>query len=198
MKATIFHCIFSVKSLTFIPFRPITKYYWHFVISYSDKQNSSFCYCTVSPLGDINKNFAIVERKVIFPISQILTRKWKRGLKWFAYLQVKSTLTRFAYLQVKSTLARSSSNENLKCWLAQKKEIRWKYFVNRWLGATTFSPTTFKLSTFSITIKRDYLYQVIVKLSIVFYTAMLSVGKLNVVRLSDIILIVVAPMVAHI
>ncbi len=34
MKATIFHNIVSVKSLTFIPFCSIAMYYWHFVISY--------------------------------------------------------------------------------------------------------------------------------------------------------------------
>ncbi len=73
MKATIFHSIFSVKSLNFVPFRPITKYYWHFMISYGDKQNTSNCYCTILPLGDISKYFAIVKRKVIFSISQILT-----------------------------------------------------------------------------------------------------------------------------
>jgi hypothetical protein len=48
-------------------------YYWHFVISYHDKQKFSVCYHTVSPLGDIGKYFTIVKRKVIFPISQILT-----------------------------------------------------------------------------------------------------------------------------
>jgi hypothetical protein len=63
---------FSVKSLTFVPFRPITKYYGHFVILYRDKQNSSVYYCTVSPLGNISKYFAIIKRKVIFSISQIL------------------------------------------------------------------------------------------------------------------------------
>ncbi len=64
--------IFSVKSLSFVPFYPITKYYWHFVILYRDKWNSSVCYRTVSPLEDIGKYFAIVKRKVIFPISQTL------------------------------------------------------------------------------------------------------------------------------
>ncbi len=77
MKPTIFHSIFSVNSLTFIPFRPITKYYWHFMISYCDEQNSSICYCTILPLGDISKYFAIVKRKVIFSISQILTSQAK-------------------------------------------------------------------------------------------------------------------------
>jgi hypothetical protein len=42
------------------------------VISYRDKQNSSVCYCTVSPLGNISKYFAIVKQKVIFSILQIL------------------------------------------------------------------------------------------------------------------------------
>ncbi len=69
MKAMIFHSIFSVKSLTFVPFRPITKYYWHFVISYHDKWSSSFCYRTISPLDNINKNFTIVKQKVIFSNS---------------------------------------------------------------------------------------------------------------------------------
>ncbi len=72
MKATIFHGIFSVKSLTFISFCPITKYYWHFMISYCDKQNSSVWYCTISPLGDISKYFAIVKRKVIFQYRRYL------------------------------------------------------------------------------------------------------------------------------
>jgi hypothetical protein len=51
----IFHDIFSVKSLTFILFHSIVMYYWHFVISYSDKQNFSVCYHTVLPLGNIGK-----------------------------------------------------------------------------------------------------------------------------------------------
>jgi hypothetical protein len=61
MKAAIFHSIFSVKSLSFIPFRTIMKYYWHFVISHRGKQNSSVCYRTISPLGDIGKYFAIIK-----------------------------------------------------------------------------------------------------------------------------------------
>ncbi len=68
-----FHNIFSVKSLTFVPFRSIAMYYWHFIISYRDEQNFSACYCTVSPLGNIGKNFNIIIQKVIFPISQILS-----------------------------------------------------------------------------------------------------------------------------
>ncbi len=32
MKATIFHDIFSVQSLTFVPFHSIVMYYWYFVI----------------------------------------------------------------------------------------------------------------------------------------------------------------------
>ncbi len=73
MKAAIFHNIFSVKSLTFIPFHLIAKYFLHFVILYCDEQNFSVCYCTISPLDNIGKYFTIVKRKVIFPISQILT-----------------------------------------------------------------------------------------------------------------------------
>jgi len=75
----IFHGIFSVKSLTFVPFPSIAKYYWHFVILYHDKQNFSVCYCTVSPLGDIGKYFAIVKWKVIFPILQILNSMRKES-----------------------------------------------------------------------------------------------------------------------
>jgi hypothetical protein len=59
--------------LTFVPFRSIVMYYWHFVISYHDQQKFSVCYHTVSPLGDIGKYFTIVKQEVIFPISQILT-----------------------------------------------------------------------------------------------------------------------------
>jgi len=72
MKAMIFHGIFSVKSITFVPFHSIAMYYWNFMISYRDKQNFSVCYHTILPLGDIGKYFAIVKRKVISPISQIL------------------------------------------------------------------------------------------------------------------------------
>jgi hypothetical protein len=61
MKAKIFHDIFSVKSLTFIPFCSIAMYYWHFVILYGDEQNFSVCYCTILPLGNTGKNFAIVK-----------------------------------------------------------------------------------------------------------------------------------------
>jgi hypothetical protein len=74
IKLPSFHDIFSVKSLTFVRFRSIAMYYWYFVISYRDKQNFSVCYCTVSPLCNIGKYFAIIKRKVIFPISQILTK----------------------------------------------------------------------------------------------------------------------------
>jgi hypothetical protein len=72
MKAMIFHNIFLVKSLTFVPFRSIAKYFLHFVISYRDERNFSVCYHTVLPLDNIGKYFAIVKQKVIFPISQIL------------------------------------------------------------------------------------------------------------------------------
>ncbi len=72
MKATIFHGIFFVKSLTFVLFHSIVMHYLYFMISYSDKRNFSVCYCTVSPLGDIGKYFTIVEQKVIRQISQIL------------------------------------------------------------------------------------------------------------------------------
>ncbi len=72
MKATIFHDIFLVKSLAFVPFHSIAMSFFHFVISYRDERNFSVCYCTVSPLDNIGKYFAIVKRLVIFPISQIL------------------------------------------------------------------------------------------------------------------------------
>ncbi len=72
MKATLFHGIFLVKSLTFIPFHSIAKYYWHFVISYCDRQKNFVRYHTVLPLGNIGKYFAIIKRKAIFPISQML------------------------------------------------------------------------------------------------------------------------------
>ncbi len=55
MKATIFHNIFSVKSLAFVPFHSLAMYFLHFVISYRDEQNFPVCYCTVSPL-DISAN----------------------------------------------------------------------------------------------------------------------------------------------
>jgi hypothetical protein len=74
MKAMIFHSIFFVKSLCFIPFHSIAMHYWHFVILYGDKQNFSVCCCTVSPLGDISKYFAIVKWKAICQILQILTQ----------------------------------------------------------------------------------------------------------------------------
>ncbi len=71
MKATIFRGIFFIKSLTFVPFHSIAIYFWPFLILYRDKQNFSVFYCTVSPLGDICKYFAIVKWKVICQISQI-------------------------------------------------------------------------------------------------------------------------------
>ncbi len=74
-KAMIFHNIFSVKSLTFVPFRSIAMYFLHFIISYHDKQNFSVCYCTVLPLDNIGKCFNIIKQKVIFSISQILNRQ---------------------------------------------------------------------------------------------------------------------------
>jgi len=70
-KAMIFHDIFLVKSLTLVLFRSIAKYYWHFMISYHDKQNFSVCYWPISPLGDIGKYFTIIKQKEIFPISQV-------------------------------------------------------------------------------------------------------------------------------
>jgi len=75
MKAMIFHDIFLVKSRTFIPFHPIAMYYWHFIILYCDEWNFSVCYCTVLPLGNIGKYFAIIKQKVIFPILQIFIYK---------------------------------------------------------------------------------------------------------------------------
>jgi hypothetical protein len=62
MKATIFHDIFLVKSLAFVPFRLIAMSFLHFVISYRDEQNFSVCYRTVLPLDNIGKYFAIVKR----------------------------------------------------------------------------------------------------------------------------------------
>ncbi len=77
MKATIiFHCIFFIKSLTFIAFHSIAMHYWHFMILYRNKQNFFVCCCTVSPLGDIGKYFAIIKQKVICQISQILTSSY--------------------------------------------------------------------------------------------------------------------------
>ncbi len=60
-KPTIFHDIFSVKSLAFISFHSIMMYFLHFVISYRDEPNFSVCYCTVSPLDNIGKYFTIVK-----------------------------------------------------------------------------------------------------------------------------------------
>jgi hypothetical protein len=62
MKAMIFHDIFSVKSLAFIPFCLIAMSFLHFIISYRDEQNFSVCYRTVSPLDNIGKYYAIVKR----------------------------------------------------------------------------------------------------------------------------------------
>jgi len=78
-KATIFHSIFFVKSLTFVPFCSIAMQYWHFVFSYCDKWNFSVCCCTVSPLGDIGKYFAIIKWKVICKISQIFSLNFIRS-----------------------------------------------------------------------------------------------------------------------
>jgi hypothetical protein len=61
-KAMIFHNIFSVKSLAFVPFHSTAIYFLHFVISYCDERNFSVCYCTVSPLDNIGKYFAIVKQ----------------------------------------------------------------------------------------------------------------------------------------
>jgi hypothetical protein len=61
-KATIFHGIFSVQSIAFVPFRLVTMYFLHFVILYRDEQIFSVCYCNVSPLDNIGKYFAIVKR----------------------------------------------------------------------------------------------------------------------------------------
>ncbi len=80
MKAMIFHDIFSVQLLTFVPFHLIAMYYWHFIISYRDEQKFSVCYRTLSPLGNIGKYFTIIKRKVIFPISQILIQKNRTGM----------------------------------------------------------------------------------------------------------------------
>jgi hypothetical protein len=69
----IFHGIFFVKSLTFILFHSIVMHYWHLLISNCDRQNFSVCCCTVLPLGNISKYFAIVKQNVICQIAQILT-----------------------------------------------------------------------------------------------------------------------------
>ncbi len=75
MKATIFQDISSVKLLTFVLLHSIAMYFLHFVISYCDEWNFSVCYCTILPLDNIGKYFAIIKCKVIFPISQILNVK---------------------------------------------------------------------------------------------------------------------------
>ncbi len=72
MKVMIFHNIFSVKSLAFVPFHSLAMYFLHFVISYGDERNFPVCYRTVLCLDNIGKYFGIVKWKVIFPISQIL------------------------------------------------------------------------------------------------------------------------------
>ncbi len=72
-KVTIFHNIFSVKSLAFVPFCLLAMQFLHFVISYDDERNFPVCYRSVSPLDNIGKYFAIVKLQVIFPISQILS-----------------------------------------------------------------------------------------------------------------------------
>jgi hypothetical protein len=61
-KATIFHDIFLVKSLAFIPFHSIAMYFLNFVISNHDEWNFSVCYCTISPQDNIGKYFAIVKQ----------------------------------------------------------------------------------------------------------------------------------------
>jgi hypothetical protein len=92
MKATIFHCIFFIKSLTFVLFCSIAIHCWHFMILYHHKQFFSVCWHTVSPLGNIGKYFAIVKWKVIRQILQILTQcpkslqVWKEERLIFAYL----------------------------------------------------------------------------------------------------------------
>jgi hypothetical protein len=80
MKAMIFHDVFLVQLLTFVPFHSIVMYFWHFVISNRDEWNFSVCYWTISPLGNIGKYFAIVKQKVIFPILQILTTNCTKNL----------------------------------------------------------------------------------------------------------------------
>ncbi len=64
-----------IQEETFVLFRSIVMYYWHFVISCWHEWNFSVCYCTILPLGNIGKYFAIVKQKVNFPIPQILI--WK-------------------------------------------------------------------------------------------------------------------------
>jgi hypothetical protein len=61
-KVTIFHDIFSVKSLPFVPFGSLAMYFLHFVILYGDKLNFPVCYHSVSPLDNISKYFAIIKR----------------------------------------------------------------------------------------------------------------------------------------
>jgi hypothetical protein len=68
----IFHNIFLVQSLAFIPFHSIEMCYWHFIILYHDEQIFFVCYRSILPLGNISKYFAIIKRKVIFIILQIL------------------------------------------------------------------------------------------------------------------------------
>jgi hypothetical protein len=61
MKVMIFHDIFSVKSLAFIPFRLLAMYFLHFVISYGDDRNFPVCYHSVLPLDNIGKYFTMVK-----------------------------------------------------------------------------------------------------------------------------------------
>ncbi len=86
----IFHSIFFIKSLTFVPFRSIAMHYWHFMISYSDKWNFSVCCHTVSPSGDISKYFAI---RKYFAIGKYFTiGKYFAIIKWKVIRQISQIL----------------------------------------------------------------------------------------------------------
>jgi hypothetical protein len=90
----IFHSIFLVKSLPSVLFCSIAMYYWHFVISYRDKQNFSVCYRTISPLGNTGKYFTIVKGKVIFPISQYFPTIYESAMLYSTGFKPSKQLSR--------------------------------------------------------------------------------------------------------
>ncbi len=80
-KVTIFHDIFLVKSLAFVPFRSLAMQFLYFVILYDDERNFPVCYRSILPLDNIGKYFAIAIVQVFHPISQILSRISQKRLK---------------------------------------------------------------------------------------------------------------------
>jgi hypothetical protein len=96
----IFHDIFLVQSLTFIPFRSIAMYYWPFVISYRDEQNFSVCYHTILPLGNTGKNSAIVKRKVILTVYPSVCLSVCLSIHLSVYLYVCLSICLFIHLSV--------------------------------------------------------------------------------------------------